>query len=105
MHTPLDETLKLFFPQWQGSGMRGLCRGAHLLYEAFKEEASFSQVPIASTYSLTVSENILGYSQILTQLSEACRIIETHDPARILTIGGDCGVEIAPIPRFHGLEG
>ena len=92
-----NEALNLFFPQWQGSGNLNLYQGAKLLYESLHQKIPLTQIPVASTYSLTTRQNILGYDQILLQLTHACRIIQAHNPAQILTIGGDCGVEIAPI--------
>jgi arginase len=93
----LHETLNLFFPQWQGSARFELYEGAKLLYESLHNRISFNQIPTALTYSLVTEGNILGYSQILSQLLDACRVIQSHNPKRILTIGGDCGVEIAPV--------
>ncbi|MBW4543579.1 MAG: arginase family protein [Symplocastrum torsivum CPER-KK1] len=93
----LHETLNLFFPQWQGSGKFELYEGAKLLYESLHHRISFTEISTSLTYSLTIDESILGYSQIFSQLLEACRVIQTHNPERILTVGGDCGVEIAPV--------
>ncbi len=93
----LDSTLNLFFPQWQGSARFELYRGAKLLYDSLQDKISFTQIPVSLIYSLITDENILGYSQIISQLLDACRVIQTHNPNRILTIGGDCGVEIAPV--------
>ncbi len=90
--------MNLFFPQWQGSGKIELYQGAHqLLKSAPFSTKSFESIPVALTYSLTSSENILGYSQITAQLSEACRTIANHNPNKIFTLGGDCGVELAPV--------
>ena len=91
------ETLNLFFPQWQGSARFELYEGAKLLYESLHNRISFTQIPTSLTYSLVADENILGYSQIYSQLLDACRVIQEHNPQRILTIGGDCGVELAPV--------
>lgn len=91
------ETLNLFFPQWQGSGRLDLYEGAKLLYKSLHDKISLTQIFTSPTYSLAVDENILGYSQIFSQLLDACRVIEAYNPERILTIGGDCGVEIAPV--------
>ncbi|MBD1805576.1 arginase family protein [Microcoleus sp. FACHB-SPT15] len=93
----LHETLNLFFPQWQGSGKFDLYQGAKLLYESLHDRISFTEISTSLTYSLTIDESILGYSQIFSQLLEACRVIQAHNPERILTVGGDCGVEIAPV--------
>lgn len=93
----LDQTLNLFFPQWQGSGRLELYQAAQMLYDALHEKIPLTCIPTSLTYSLTITENILGHSQILSQLIEARRVVESRNPARILTIGGDCGVEIAPV--------
>jgi arginase len=93
----LHETLNLFFPQWQGSGRFELYEGAKLLYESLNNRISFTRIYTSPTYSLAADKNILGYSQIFSQLLDACRVIQAHNPERILTIGGDCSVEIAPV--------
>ncbi|NER79537.1 MAG: arginase family protein [Leptolyngbya sp. SIO1D8] len=91
------ETLNLFFPQWQGAARFELYEGAKFLYESLHNRISFTQIPTSLTYSLVADENILGYSQIFSQLLDVCRVIQDHNPQRILTIGGDCGVELAPV--------
>lgn len=97
----LTKSLNLLFPQWQGAGNPDLRRGANLLQQAINKaieiESNFIEVPVASTYSLSVADNVLGLTQISAQLSSACDIIADQNPERIFTIGGDCGVEIAPI--------
>lgn len=90
-------TLNLLFPQWQGSGAIDLYNGAIQIYRSLPDNNSFVEVPVASSYSLSITQDVLGLSQISTQLSSACDIIEQRSPDRIFTIGGDCGVEIAPI--------
>jgi len=97
MTKPLDQPLNLFFPQWQGSGRPGLYEGAQMLCDALSGQIPLTKIPTSTTYSLAVQENILGYSQLTAQLIEVCSVIEAHNPQRILTIGGDCGVEIAPV--------
>ena len=94
--TPLH-SLNLFFPQWQGSGRFELYEGAKILREVLCEKRSFFEVPVSQSYSLDISENILGYWQIYSQLLDACQTLRLHNPEQILTIGGDCGVEIAPV--------
>ena len=92
-----QSTLNLLFPQWQGSGNVALYKGAKQLRSCFPAEETFIEVPVASTYSITVTENILGLSQISSQLISVSNTITTLSPERIFTIGGDCSVEIAPV--------
>lgn len=93
----MSEQLNLFFPQWQGSGVFGLAKGAELLHEDLSESLSFVSVPTSRAYSLAIEQSILGYAQILSQLITACSLIQTQDPDKIFTLGGDCSVEIAPV--------
>ena len=92
-----SSVLNILFPQWQGSGNIRLYDGAKQLHSALPTRAPFVEVPVSSTYSMTATENILGLSQISAQLNYAADIISKHDPERIFTLGGDCGVEVAPI--------
>jgi arginase len=97
MSTPSSDMLHLFFPQWQGAGRFGLYEGAKLLYAPLHPRVTFTPVPTSVVHSLAVDQNILGRHQIFSQLLDACRLIQAHDPKRIFTLGGDCGVEIAPV--------
>lgn len=92
-----DASLNLFFPQWQGSGRFELYEGAQLLYKSLRDRLPLTPIATSTTYSLTVDRGVLGHSQILAQLADACSVIQSHKPDRIVTIGGDCGVEIAPV--------
>lgn len=92
-----SSVLNLLFPQWQGAGNIGLYNGAKLLHSALPSKASFVEVPVSSTYSIAITQNVLGLSQVSAQLNCAAAIISEHDPECIFTIGGDCGVEIAPV--------
>ena len=92
-----SSVLNLLFPQWQGAGNIGLYNGAKQLHSALPSKASFVEVPVSSIYSIAIAQNVLGLSQISAQLNCASKIISDRDPECIFTIGGDCGVEIAPV--------
>ena len=92
-----QKTLNLLFPQWQGSGIGNeLYYGAMLIQEYLKDR-EFDRVPVSLDRTLKLENNILGYSPILQQLSQAREIIEQHNPDRLFVIGGDCSIDIAPI--------
>ena len=92
------KTLNLLFPQWQGSGTTNeLYTGAMLLYERLQNGIEFKSVSVQPLEALKAERGILGYSQISEQLSAAHQIIQSSDPERIFTIGGDCSVDIAPV--------
>ncbi|MEL6454714.1 MAG: arginase family protein [Cyanobacteria bacterium J06623_5] len=93
--------LNLFFPQWQGAGNLELLLGAQklrqILFANKAPQQAFVEVSVSSIYQLQVENNILGHAQIVAQLADANRRLRTINPHRIFTIGGDCGVEIAPV--------
>ena len=93
--------LNLLFPQWQGAGNIRLYEGAKRLYGFLPSREPFVEVPVTSTYSIAATENVLGLNQISAQLSCAADIISQRDPERIFTLGGDCGVEVAPISYLN----
>ena len=39
-------------------------------------------------------------TQILTQLAAALDVIKQHDPERIVTLGGECSVSVAPFAKL-----
>lgn len=103
----ITPTLNLLFPQWQGASRPELRDGALLLHRLIQADPKlardFKPIMTPATYSLSLDQGILGYAQILAQLTQACDVIQTHASERILTLGGDCGVEIAPISFLNGI--
>ncbi|MGD1930615.1 MAG: arginase family protein [Leptolyngbyaceae cyanobacterium] len=97
MSESLSEPLNFFFPPWQGAARLELYEGAKLLYSLLSDRCPFTKISTPQTYSLAAAANIFGYSQIHAQLLQAVQVIQTLQPERIFTLGGDCGVEIAPV--------
>ena len=90
--------LNLLFPQWQGSGnSKGLFYGAKMIADHFRTRLNFNEVPVNAQSTNEIQNGIYAYSAITEQLQKACHILESTNPNRILTIGGDCGVELAPV--------
>lgn len=103
-----DADFYLAFPQWQGAGTgNGLAEGTAATRRHFGEAYRFATVDIASDdgSDLPVERGIRGRSAILSQLRAAHKVIEAAKPARIFTVGGDCGVELAPIGYLNRLYG
>ncbi|KAB2346841.1 arginase family protein [Actinomadura rudentiformis] len=87
-------------PQWQGSGVpearaRRLADGAHLLAEA---------VPAGRRYTVTVPDeagaetgDVRGLD-VLAGIAEGARAgITAAEGEVVVTVGGDCGVELSPV--------
>jgi arginase len=102
-------TLRLDMPQWQGGNMPAYHFGARLL--AWLAPAAEGPVETVSVpepepgETLSVENGMRGRSAVLRQAREARRLIEQHEPARILTLGGDCLVDLAPIAYLSARYG
>jgi arginase len=93
-----DKELSLIFPQWQGYGLSTkLIEGATLIAAQLPGSYLHKTVAVESEENLSTENGILGYTAILRQLDQARSLLLEENPARILTIGGDCGVDVAPI--------
>ena len=93
-----SEDLYLFFPQWEGSGETNeLYTGASILHQFLKPTLPFAEIEVESTHELSVEHGITGYAHILRYLQEARHLLSTRNPRRIFSLGGDCGIEVAPI--------
>ena len=89
--------LKLFFPQWQGSGgARSLYYGAHRLIDAYDLKDQLQAVNLSSEDDLRVEHGIIGYRQVLEQLKNVMEIIDGEKPEKIFTLGGDCATVLGP---------
>ena len=102
----MQDDLFVFFPQWQGSGAtRELHASAWALSRACPSIPLF-EVPV-DTHSIPgLRHGILGYDSILEQLAAAHRLIREANPRRIFSLGGDCGIELAPVSWLnHKHEG
>ena len=96
--------LNLLFPQWQGSGP------SNLLFHAANSLAdncpiNFVPVPVKDEEPLEVLHDILGYEAIVSQLDRAKTIIAQANPKSVMVIGGDCGVELAPVSFMNQIHG
>lgn len=93
-------TLRLNMPQWQGGNEPVYRFGAELLrwlappHDGPEETVSVS-APDGSTPP--IHRGIKWRESLLLQAKAARAAIERHDPDRIVTLGGDCLVDLAPI--------
>ena len=107
-------TLRLVWPQWQGAGTvsvreladefpfdvarRGYAVGSTVLAAVLPENQGASVVvPVAmDDGGLELRDGIEAKQVVLDQLARALEIIGEYDPARIVTLGGECSVSLAP---------
>lgn len=82
--------LNLFVPQWQDSGSTNeLYDGAYALKSYIeKKGVGLSEIKIPRASDLKITENILGYPTIVSQLDEIFELVLNRKPERIFSIGG-----------------
>lgn len=104
MTAPQDITLRLIFPQWQGGNQAGYRLGARLLAWLAPEHAGpveeVSVLP-STCDALPVEGGLVARTALLRQLTEARRLVDKHQPDRIVVIGGDCLVDLAPFAYLN----
>lgn len=92
--------MKIYFPQWQGSGTGySIHSGARTLLQSLDEE-TYIKIPLSDTEpgeNMGRRHNINNYDAIIEQLDRLKSAIEKYDPDTIKIIGGDCGLEIVPV--------
>jgi arginase len=108
----ISTTLRLNIPQWQGGNEPAYRFGAELL--AFLAPPANGpeetiEVPSPGETTLKTDAGIVGRAALLSQARAARAAIDRHSPERIVTLGGDCLVDLAPIAylneRFGGKLG
>jgi arginase len=110
--------LRLLWPQWQGAGTssvaalapefplyvarRGYTVGTAVLEAVLPpHDGPTVSAPVAmSDEGLEERDGVEAKAVILEQLARALELIRRHHPARILTLGGECSVSVAPFSEL-----
>lgn len=100
------KTLKLKFPEWRGGDNPHYYIGGQLLSWLMPENKGQKQieVPVFTNFSdeKRMTDGILWKNELLKQQMAAIEILEAERPDKIITMGGDCSIEQAPIDYLHG---
>ena len=115
-----NETLKLIYPQWQGGviaqwfkdlkadeAAKGYVLGAQILDLLVSNlnanlDKNTALVPVSLDYAFDkngerlVQEGIVDKFILQEQTKRAFEILRAKNPAKILTLGGECAVSVAP---------
>ncbi|MHA2788844.1 arginase family protein [Corynebacterium sp. S7] len=111
--TTTSSTLRLIWPQWQGAGRemvagaipelplstarKGYAVGAKVIQALLPEHDGPTEVvTVPEGDAEGVTGGIESRQAVLESLGNALAAIEKHNPERILTIGGECSVSVAP---------
>jgi hypothetical protein len=120
-----NATLRLVWPQWQGAGAesvrtwlpefpfevarRGYAAGTAVLGAILPQHSGpTAVVPVElGDAGLANRDGIEAKDSILPQLAAALDVIRQYDPERIVTLGGECSVSVAPFAKLaerHGTD-
>jgi arginase len=98
-------TLRLNMPQWQGGNDAGYHFGSQLLqWLSPAPNGPVETVPVPEPRpgeSLAIENGVIARGALLEQARAARRAIEKHMPDRIVTLGGDCLVDLAPMAYLN----
>jgi arginase len=105
MSTNHGKTLRLHMPQWQGGNLHDYYFGSRLLaFLAPPPDGPVETVPVPEPKPgeiLDVENGILGRGALVRQARAARAAIEKHHPDRIVTLGGDCLIDLAPMAYLN----
>src|SRR6185503_16818171 len=88
----------LLLPQWQGYAVDDRPgRGARQIAAAFGVHERFHAIAVPDGHEVTNDAGVFGLGEIVEQAAAALRWLDEAKPERLLTIGGDCGSDFAPI--------
>lgn len=104
------KTIRLVYPQWQGGNVArilpelteaeadtGYVLGAYLLnFLAPDTKNKTITVPVSEDTNRAEENGILSYRPILKQNDAALQILKNEAPDKIVVLGGECSVSVAP---------
>ncbi|WP_406671615.1 arginase family protein [Raoultella terrigena] len=90
--------IRLVMPQWQGGNNPAYQFGAELLeWLAPASQCPVVRIPVTPSETPLVNENgIMGRTQVVSQLKAAQAALQAYSPEKVVVLGGDCLVDLAP---------
>jgi arginase len=91
-------TVFLLYPEWQGSGKNPAVHdGAVTIARALFPHTEFLVVESPVEERLARENGVVGLRSIAPRFREVIERLREAAPSRVVTVGGTCGVEAAPI--------
>ena len=115
--------LRLVWPQWEGAGRdmvaqllpevpleqarHGYVLGARVLEAVLPPHPGpTAEVPVDLTEpDIGSTDGIESREVVVSSLERALTILAEHDPERVLTLGGECSVSVAPFAHLAARHG
>ena len=92
----------LLYPEWQGYGVSSaVYDGAAAMALALFPETTFTLVDGPPAEHLTVRDGVFGLDSIAPRFRCALEALRASAPDVVITVGGTCGVEAAPIAYLN----
>jgi arginase len=105
MFAKKETTLRLHMPQWQGGNVHDYYFGSELLaWLAPPANGPVETVPVPEPKpgeTLELENGIVARAALIQQARAARQAIEQHRPDRIVTLGGDCLIDLAPMAYLN----
>jgi len=90
--------LYLLYPEWQGSGKApAVHHGAVTIARTLFPDTAFLTIESPEAEALQRAEGVNGLQSIAPRFRKAMAQLRAEAADRILTVGGTCGVEAAPV--------
>lgn len=107
MEQKKSKTLRLIYPQWQGGINPNYATGSEVLSLILPKGGSQTEtleVPVEKDFSKEglVENGIYEETTLLNQLKCAFNILQTKNPDKVITIGGDCSISQPAFDYLHG---
>jgi arginase len=95
------DDVSLLLPEWQGYGVdSAVASGARQVATLF-DAGVFIEIDAPDDEALTVEQGVLGLSSIAGRARRTLAALDERKPSRIFTVGGTCGVELAPVSYLN----
>lgn len=102
-----NKTIRLLYPDWVSGGLKTYYFGANLMLHILPENSSqpVFRVPTALPDDSLRSETdgVFAREDVTDGIQQAQAILEKEQPDRVITVGGNCLVSLAPFDYLHGL--
>lgn len=106
MESKKSKTVRLVYPQWQGGVNPNYAIGSEILNLVLPKGKNTEtlEVPVDKNFDKEIErkDGINEQTNILKQLQCAFNMLETKNPDKVITLGGDCSVSQPAFDYLHG---
>lgn len=97
----MQRRFQLLLPEWQGGPSNSVHSGTYSIADALMDGAADAVVDAPIDQQTPPAEGVRSLDLIARHFHAAAAILEEQRPTQLLTIGGTCGVEAAPVSYLN----